>query len=236
MVAKKYWEKKIIDFVELVKLTKEEKQFEMLGFNFKLLPGVFSPIHSSDTTWFAKKIAPITMGKKFLEIGSGTGVIACLASIYQAAQVVATDINPEAVKNTILNAKLNAKNISTRLGNMFDPIAQDERFDIIFWNHPFHYIDEEIIDEKMLFSSVFDTKYRSLKEFFRKGKNHLTDNGKLVLGSSNIARINIIKKLAKDEGYTLENFEKTLVPVYKGEKTQMDIRIYTFSRANKALC
>lgn len=137
MVAKKHWKKSICEFVELVKQVKKNETVKVLGVSFLVYPGVFSPIYSSDTAWFAEKIVPFTKNKTFLEIGSGAGIIACLAANFGASNVVATDINPQAVKNTISNSKLHSLNISVREGSVFDPIDNDEKFDIIFWNHPF---------------------------------------------------------------------------------------------------
>lgn len=216
----------IIEFIDLVKEVKEERSTEVQGLSFRVLPGVFSPIYSSDTSWFAEKITPLTKHKSFLEIGCGTGVIACLASIQGASRVVATDINPKAVENTRLNANLYSLDISTREGSIFDPIRKNELFDIIFWNHPFYYEEDQILENDLITLSVCDTKYLSLKRFFQEGKNHLAKDGQLILGSSNIARVDLIKKMVQEEGYDLALLEKVQVPVYKGKKVQMDLRIY----------
>ncbi len=235
MVSKKYWEPSITEFVNLVNQTKEVKTVEILNTDFKVIPGVFSPIFSSDTSWFAEKIIPLTMGKKFLEIGSGTGIIACLASIHGAAHVTATDINPKAIENILENAKLHSLNISIREGSVFDSIDKGEMFDIIFWNHPFYYTDKKSIKNDMVNLSVYDTEYQFLRKFLEKGKHYLKDKGQLMLGTSNIARINLIKKMARDYAYKISLLEKVEVPIYKGKKVTMDLRIYTFV-LNKSSC
>lgn len=228
LVAKKYWEKSLVEFVGLVKQVKKIETIEMNGASFQVYPGVFSPIYSSDTAWFAKKIVSLIKNKKFLEIGSGSGIIACLASIHGASQVVATDINPKAVENIHSNTKFHSLNISVREGSVFDPIDKNEKFDVIFWNHPFYCNDIEPLNKDMINASVYDTNYQFLKKFFRDGKNYLAKNGQLILGTSNIARLNLIKKMALDEGYQMTLLEKIEVPIYKGKKVKMDLRVYAF--------
>ena len=228
MTTKKYWESSIIEFTKLVKEEKTKRNIGLLGSSFEIFPNVFSPIHSSDTAWFAKKIIPLVGGKKILEIGSGSGVIACLAAIHGATSVVATDINPDAINNILSNAKLHSLNISIRIGNVFDPILKHELFDIIFWNHPFYFSTKKANKDDFISLSVYDQKYHSLKEFFINGKLHLEKNGQLLLGTSNIARINLIKKFARDYKYKTCLLEKTEVPVFKEKKVKMDLRLYSF--------
>lgn len=228
MVTKKYWKKPIVEFINLVKQEKEKKLVNILGFSFDVFPEVFSPIYSSDTAWFGEKIIPLIRKKKFLEIGSGAGIVACLAAIHGAINVIATDINPHAVGNILSNIKLHSLPIEARIGSVFDPISKDELFDVIFWNHPFYYLDEKITDDDILLLSVYDSGYESLRKFFLQGKKHLEKDGQLILGTSNVARINLIKRLAKEEGYNMCLLEKTEVPVYKEKKIQMDLRLYSF--------
>jgi hypothetical protein len=67
-----------------------------------------------------------------------------------------------------------------------------------------------------------------LKNFFLNGKQHLEKGGQLILGTSNIARIKLIKKFAKEAGFRIYLLEKTEAPVHKNNKTKMDLRLYSF--------
>ncbi len=229
MVSKKYWDRKVYDYLKLVEAIEEKESIDLLGTNFTILPGVFSPVHSTDTEWFAKVVIPMVKNKSFLEIGSGSGVIACLAAINGAKKVVATDINKTAVENIQLNALSHELDISIRYGDVFSPISPDETFDIIFWNHPFNYMDPDSKDPNTLTSSVFDIGYESLKKFFFEGKKHLLKNSKLLLGTSSIARINMIKKIAKSAKFHMTLVDKFTVPIFKQNQIAMDLRLYAFS-------
>jgi methylase of polypeptide subunit release factors len=232
VVSKKYWEKPIVEFVNLVNQVKKKNWVEILGIRFQVLPEVFSPVYSSDTAWFAEKLVPLTKNKKFLEIGSGAGVIACLASMNGAAHVTATDINPKAIENILVNTKLHSTTIIVKEGSVFDPITKGELFDVIFWNHPFYYTHKKFSKDDRVALSVYDTEYQFLKKFLRDGKTYLDTKGKLLLGTSNVARINLIKQLAREEGYRASLLEKVEVPIYKGKKVKMDLRIYAFERTS----
>jgi methylase of polypeptide subunit release factors len=73
-----------------------------------------------------------------LDLGTGSGVGAIFAA-RRAARVVATDINPEAVRCAQVNAlvvHLDHK-IETRAGDLFEPV-RGERFDAILFNPPFY--------------------------------------------------------------------------------------------------
>lgn len=75
-------------------------------------------------------------GERVLEIGAGTGLAAVLAA-RAGAQVIATDIRPEAVECTRENAARNgvAETVDVRLGDGFAPVA-GMRFDLICTSPP----------------------------------------------------------------------------------------------------
>ncbi len=226
MPSKKFWTRVSLDHLHTLKKINSEIKVCLLGYSFVTLPGVFSPSCSSDTEWFAEKLIPHIKKLSFLEIGTGTGIIAALAALRGASKVVATDINPQAIKNSILNKRLHHLNFSIRKGSVFDPIKHNERFDIIFWNHPFTYSEEKKFKKDMLALALFDYKYEFLKEFLKKARSHLKKNGKIFLGSGNIANIKLFKKIVKQEGFKITLLEKSIVPAYKTRKVKMDVRLY----------
>lgn len=79
---------------------------------------------------------PHTPQGRVLDLGTGCGIQA-LHARRNAAHVVATDISRRALWFTQLNAALNGiTGIETRLGSMFEPVA-DEQFDRVVSNPPF---------------------------------------------------------------------------------------------------
>jgi len=185
----------------------EKYEVEILGRKFTVFPNVFSPKYFSDTEFFAKEI-PIRKDETFLEIGPGTGAISVFAVIKGAKQVIAIDINPEAVENSKENAKLNNVEEKMRVlqGNVYEPLT-NERFDTIFWNTPFGYVDEENITD--LEKSVFDPGYKYTKQFIFEAKKHLTSKGRLLIGfSTTLGKFDIIEKYLTESGFTVKLLAK----------------------------
>jgi methylase of polypeptide subunit release factors len=84
-------------------------------------------------------LASLTLRRRVeraVDIGTGNGVHALLAAGH-ADHVIATDINPRALRFTEISAALNGlDNVETRLGSLFEPVA-GETFDLITCNAPF---------------------------------------------------------------------------------------------------
>jgi len=70
-----------------------------------------------------------------LDLGTGCGVQA-LHLAGHAGEVVATDLNPRAVRLARLTSELNGLDLDVREGSLFEPVA-GERFDLIATNPPF---------------------------------------------------------------------------------------------------
>ncbi len=74
--------------------------------------------------------------RRFLDMGTGCGVYALLASD-RSERVVATDCNPRAIAFTRFNVQLNGKdNVQAVVGDLFEAVA-DQRFDLVVSNPPF---------------------------------------------------------------------------------------------------
>ena len=77
---------------------------DALGASITILPRVYVPADQSVPAMFAR-YAHLMLGKRVLDMGTGTGVLALLAARLGASCVVATDNNPMAVANARLNVE-----------------------------------------------------------------------------------------------------------------------------------
>jgi SAM-dependent methyltransferase len=105
-----------------------------------VLPGVFDGIRLRSGALLAQTFAalPIPANAQVLDLGTGTGIGAVFAA-RRAGRVVATDINPQAVRCALMNAqalRLNHK-IEMRTGDLFEPV-HGEQYDVILFNPPFY--------------------------------------------------------------------------------------------------
>jgi release factor glutamine methyltransferase len=77
---------------------------------------------------------------RVLELGTGSGAIAlACASQHRSAQIVATDLSPEALGVARENARTLslAERIDFRLGSLYEPVAEEPPFDAILSNPPY---------------------------------------------------------------------------------------------------
>jgi release factor glutamine methyltransferase len=114
----------------------------MNSFNFKDLQiythkEVYEP---SEDTFLLLDSVDIKKNERFFEIGTGTGII----SLYLAKKGhdgVCCDINPIAVelvkKNYLANQSKLYGSIDIRLGDMFEVLNFNEKFDVIIFNPPY---------------------------------------------------------------------------------------------------
>ncbi len=135
------------------------------GLTFTVFPGVFQPAPDSLALLRHTQIQP---GESVLDIGTGAGVQAIFAA-RTAQRVVATDIDPAAVSNTRYNARRLglADKISVRQGDLFSPLAPQERFDVILFN-----IEYPNSDADQALWAVHE-------RFFAQVKHHLTAGGRI---------------------------------------------------------
>jgi precorrin-6B methylase 2 len=154
---------------------------------FAIHPRVFHAGRFPSSAWFAKEVSSLLKkDTDFCEVGCGSGVISCLvARANPKLRVIATDINPHAKRNTLLNAeKLRLSNqITVYAGDVLDGVDPDKRFDTIFWALPFGFLDPGTsIDLEE--TQVFDPGYRAIRKFLQTAKRHLKPKGRILVGFS----------------------------------------------------
>lgn len=218
------WKQGIYDSFDKVRTHTEPYMVEVGKFEIVVLPDVFSPKYFTDSLWFAEELPKIVKTRTFLEVGTGTGLIAlyCAAA---GATVTATDINPAAWRNTWINAGRFGLAISIRYGDMYAAIGTDEKFDFIFWNHPFNNWDTK---PDMLLRAGIDPNYEGLSRYVREGKSHLTQQGALLLGTSDMAQTEEIEKIAAENNYRLTLLKSAELPIEDGSDVLNTYLIYRF--------
>ena len=98
------------------------RRFGLLGREWDLFPGVFSPIQSHSTGFFSRAV-PQREGGTFLDVGCGSGVMAVEAALAGCREVLAVDLDTVAVDNTRHNARLHgAGAVSAQVSDCFADI------------------------------------------------------------------------------------------------------------------
>ncbi len=136
-----------------------------------------------------------------LDMGTGCGILAVLAA-KKAEKVVATDINPNAIKCAEKNAKMNCveDEIEFRLGDLFQPIRPHKTFSLILFNAP--YLPSEPYEERSWIGRAWaggPGGRKVIDRFIINAPEFLTADGKILLVQSSLSDID----------KTLERFDET---------------------------
>jgi release factor glutamine methyltransferase len=142
-----------------------------------------------------------------LEIGAGAGYLSVLAALNGANRVTATDVTPQAFAN--IQANIDKYNLGDRMralcGNVFEPLDENSRFDIVFWSLPLCHIDKPLEELNPLERTLFDPGYGLAETYIKGAHKHLTDKGRLFTVFSNkLGNFKRMTELANNNGWRLE--------------------------------
>ena len=150
---------------------------------------VYEP--AEDTFLLAENLS-VDENDVVLDLGTACGILGILAA-KKAKMVVATDLNPHAVNCAKMNAKLSRVEgkMDIRLGDLFQPIKQDERFSLILFNAP--YLPSSRDEEKTWIGRAWaggPTGRQLIDRFISEAPRYLSENGRILLVQSSLSNIN----------------------------------------------
>ncbi|MBC7085571.1 MAG: methyltransferase [Methanomethylovorans sp.] len=142
----------------------------------------------------------VNNGMNILEIGTGTGFVSAVIKANFEVNLLATDINPHAVKCAYENG------VPTIQADMFSAFKPLNNFDMIIFNPPYLPTTE---DDKIpgWLNYAFDGGIDgtdSIRLFLQNVRSHLCYMGTLLLIISSLNDIKIINWLMRDSGLETE--------------------------------
>ncbi|MEM2910342.1 MAG: methyltransferase [Nitrososphaerota archaeon] len=150
-------------------------------------------------------------GEYVLDLGTGSGFLAIVASKLGAGSCVATDTSPDAIAMAKANAELNnVHNIEIRRGNLYEPV-ENERFDVIISNPPMTPSPRPLKSETyggQNGRAVLDTVIKGARE-------HLRPGGKLLIPTISIIGIDVTASMLAQLGMSYRCVGYTIVPFSK---------------------
>ncbi|MEU2157189.1 methyltransferase domain-containing protein [Streptomyces sp. NPDC019396] len=188
-------------------LTREDRPevFAMAGREWDLLDGVFAPPFSA-TTGIALDVLGLTgddepryrPGGSFLEIGTGTGIIAVSAALAGCARVVAADISTAAVRNTALNAVRHGVGDRLRAvhSDLFAALDADERFDTVYWHSNFVLAPPDYRPETQHEIAYVDPGYQAHRRYLSEAPGLLAEGGSALLQFSDRGDVALLHEMA----------------------------------------
>lgn len=148
----------------------------------------------------------VNKGEEVLDIGTGSGLHAIYAAD-KAKHIVATDIYPPAIENAITNAKLHGveDKIDFRVGDLFEPIQENEKFDVIFININFP------------FSVGTADRYRLHERFFAEVHKYMKPGARIYYQTSFVKNIPYILELLSRNKFHIVEMHSEYIVEYKHE-------------------
>ncbi len=158
--------------------------------------GVFTP--DPGMTYSASMIIenlPSLEKLRVADIGTGSGVLAVVATLKGAEEVVATDISDIAVKNALSNASLNGvtKRMKVLKSDLFEGV--EGKFDVICANLP---ILDELWEQKGIHVES------TIELFLKKAKLFLNSGGKIYLPWASFGDKPYLESLLKKLAYNFQ--------------------------------
>lgn len=167
---------------------RERYAVDVWGNSITVFPGVFPPVSpfSYDSLLLAEA-NDTRPGETVLDIGTGTGVQAITSAKKGAKKVVATDISQKAVENALYNIAHHGLDgvIDVRKGNLFEPLKEDERFDLVIANLPFVNHPADNNHERW----VYDSGYASHRGFFSGMRDHVRDDSRILMAFADLGDV-----------------------------------------------
>jgi len=138
-------------------------------------------------------------GLRVLDMGTGSGVSALLAA-RAGSDVVAVDVNPEAVACARANAERNglAERITFVHCDLFQGVEGD--FDLIIFDPPFRWFEPRDLLER----SHADADYRTLTAFMTEAPGRLRTDGRIVMNFGTSGDLEYLLELIARTGLASE--------------------------------
>lgn len=187
------------------------RQVRVGDLTLEVPPSVFHPGLFITSKMFAKYLRRQDLrGKRVVEIGTGSGILAISAAQAGASHVLALDINPNAVRAAQVNAEANGvgARFEARLSDLLSATSADETFDVVISSPPSFAGEPVDLADRAWFAGP---GYSYLSGLFRAARAHLNDGGEMLLLLSSDTNIDLLKTWALDAGFTWQQVaEKSL--------------------------
>jgi release factor glutamine methyltransferase len=172
--------------------------FEYLGLTLVVPPDVM-PVTRVSHLLGEAVLAEVRPGDRVLDMGTGSGVNAILAAS-QSTDVLAVDLNPEAVVAARANVERNgvADRVEVRSSDVFSGV--DGAFDLIVFDPPFRWFAPRTLLEM----ASTDGNYRTLTTFFEQARAHLTSRGRMLIFFGTSGDAAYLRSLIDRHGFTAD--------------------------------
>jgi release factor glutamine methyltransferase len=181
---------------------------------FQVWNEVYEP--AEDSFLFAENLPTREVGQA-IDVGTGCGILGIIIA-RRAKMVIATDINPYAVRCARQNARANG--VSDRMhffqGDLFSPLRVGERFDLVLFNAP--YLPSKQGEGSSWVERAWtggDAGRRAIDDFVRKATLRLRPGGEILLMQSNLSDVEETLSSFKGRGLTARIVARQDMPFFE---------------------
>lgn len=171
------------------------------GFRLTVRPTVFHPRYFISSERFAEFISRLDLtGKRVIDIGTGSGILALAAARAGARHVIATDINPNAALNSGDNARQNGLGgrVTAVCCDLLSALAPRPMFDVILSSPPKHAGEPRDLADRGWHAGPH---YRDVAALFDQSRERLNPGGRLYVMVSSDSDLALFGHLIDQAGF-----------------------------------
>ncbi|MFZ3238144.1 MAG: 50S ribosomal protein L11 methyltransferase [Stellaceae bacterium] len=171
------------------------------GFRLTVRPTVFHPRYFISSECFADFIGRLDLaGKRVLDVGTGSGILALAAARAGAANVVAADINPNAALSAAENARANGfgDRVGAVCSDLLSALAPRPLFDVILSSPPKHAGEPRDLADRGWHAGP---AYRDVAALFAQSRQRLKPGGRLLVMVSSDTDLALFGTLIEEAGF-----------------------------------
>jgi release factor glutamine methyltransferase len=177
------------------------KVARVAGFRLTVRPTVFHPRYFLTSKFFASFLGSLDLsGERVADVGTGSGILALAAARAGAANVVATDINPNAVAAAAENAHANGhgKRIMAVGSDLLSALTPSPLFDVIISSPPSFAGEPRDVADRAWHAGP---NYRDVASLFHEARDRLAPGGRLYVLFSTDSDLEQLGNLISDAGF-----------------------------------
>jgi release factor glutamine methyltransferase len=171
------------------------------GFRLLVRPTVFHPRYFVTSGFFADFIGRLDLsGKRVADVGTGTGILALAAARAGAIDVLAIDINPNAVETAAENARANglAARVTALRSDLLSAVPAHQVFDVIISSPPSFPGEPRDLADRAWHAGP---EYRDIAEIFNQACRHLLPDGCMYVLLSSDSDLELFDRLIARAGF-----------------------------------
>ena len=171
------------------------------GFRLTVRPTVFHPRYFLSSECFAEFISRLDLvGKRVLDVGTGSGILALAAARAGAECVIAADINPNAALSAAENARANGvgDRVAALCSDLLSAVAPRPLFDVILSSPPKHAGEPRDLADRGWHAGP---DYRDVAALFEQSRQRLKPEGRLLVMVSSDTDLDLFGRLIDRAGF-----------------------------------